>query len=90
MTVDELHRLLAAPELLLVEIADTTASALVRGLSAEHPSVDDEGAREDDSRVVRRARIVLRDARRLRRALDAYRRAVDRALLDPPDDSLPF
>lgn len=88
MTIDELHRLLAAPELLLVEVADATASALVRGLVAEHPILESE--RVDDTRVVRRARVVLRDARRLRRALDAYRRAVDDALSDPPGDNLPF
>lgn len=90
MTIDELHRLLAAPELLLVEVADATASALVRGLVAEHPILDERSERVDDTRVVRRARVVLRDARRLRRALVAYRRAVDDALCDPPDDNLPF
>ena len=84
MTVDELHRLLAAPELLLVEVADTTASVLVRGLVAEHPT-----STTPRSATITRAsfaaptysdrasRIPGSDERsdRVRRAVDAERRA---------------
>jgi hypothetical protein len=90
MTVDELRRLLAAPELIVVDVVDSALDALRRALVVEHPSADDPRAAQDDSPVRRRARRALRIAGRLRRALALYRRSVDHALCDPPDDDIPF
>ena len=90
MTADELRRLLAAPEIVVVDLVDSSLNALRLALLAEHPLLDDDLAALDDPPVQRRARALLRHAARLRRALDAYRRAVDHVLRKPPPDDVPF
>jgi hypothetical protein len=90
MTTDELRRLLAAPEIVVVDLVDSSLSALRLALLAEHPLLDDDLAAPDDPPVQRRARALLRRAARLRRALDAYRREVDHVLRELPRDDVPF
>jgi hypothetical protein len=89
MTLGEMRRLLVAPEIVVV-LVDHALSALRLALFAEHPLLDDDLAAEDDPPVQRRARILLRLADRLHRALDAYRREVDDVLRELPRDDLPF
>jgi hypothetical protein len=89
MTHDELHRLLFAPEIIVVELAEATLVALERALHVEHPLVDATPPTEHPP-VRRRARAVLRSARRLRDALHNYRYAVDLVLRENSDDDLPF
>lgn len=64
--------------------------ALRLALVAEHPLLDDDTAAPDDPPVRRAARRALRQAARLRRALRAYRRAVDDALAQPDLPRDPF
>jgi hypothetical protein len=90
MTRAELHRLLCAPELVVVDLVDSTLGALRLALLAEHPLLDDDLAAPDDPPVRRRARALLRIAARLRRELQAYRHDVDQALRDDRNDDLPF
>jgi hypothetical protein len=90
MTADELHSLLAAPELVVVDLVDHALSALRLALLAEHPLIDDDSAAPDDHPVQRRARAALRRADNLRRALRAYRTQVARALGGPERNDLPF
>jgi hypothetical protein len=75
MTVDEFHRLLIAPEIIVLDVADAALLALERALVLEHPLVESP-ASDDDPPVRRRARHVLRSAARLLRALRAYRALV--------------
>lgn len=75
MTVDEFHRLLIAPEIIVLDVADAALLALERALVLEHPLLHNP-ASDDDSLVRRRARNVLRSAARLLRALRAYRAVV--------------
>jgi hypothetical protein len=75
MTVDEFHRLLIAPEIIVLDVADAALLALERALVLEHPLVESP-ASHDDPPVRRRARHVLRSAARLLRALRAYRAVV--------------
>ncbi len=89
MTVDQLRRLLMAPEIIVVDLADAALSALRRAILVEHPTVT-EFPDADHSLVLRRAAVVLRHAARLRRALRAYRRAVQRVLEADSRDDLPF
>jgi hypothetical protein len=90
MTLSELRRLLVAPEIVVVDLVDHALSALRLALFAEHPLLDDDLAANDDPPVQRRARVLLRHADRLHRALDAYRREVDDVLRELPRDDLPF
>jgi hypothetical protein len=91
MTTNELHRLLLAPELVVVDLVDHALRALGLALLAEHPLIDDHHAAHDDPPVQRRARALLRRANDLRRALRAYRFHVRRVLHDDDDDrELPF
>ncbi len=80
MTSDQLRRLLAAPELIVVDLTADALRALRLAMLAAHPLLDDEGAAPDDPPVQRRARTLLRRADALRDALDRYRRQVDRVL----------
>ena len=90
MTVDQLRRLLIAPEIIVVDLAEAALFALRRAILLEHPTVT-ELPDADHSVVLRRAAVVLHQTARLRRALRAYRRAVDRVLDGaPPPDDLPF
>ena len=90
MTPGQLHRLLVAPEFIVVDLADHALHALGLALLAEHPFIDDESAAHDDAPVQRRARTLLRRARALRRALDQYRTQVERVLRPPDESDLPF
>jgi hypothetical protein len=90
MSPDELHELLVAPELVVVDLVDHAAHALRLALLAEHPLIDDPSAAHDDALVQRRARVLLHRASRLRRALADYRREVRRVLGQPDDPDLPF
>ncbi len=89
MTPSELHRLLIAPEIIVVDLALAALRALDRALLAEHPRLH---APPDpaDSLVQRRARLVLRLASRLRRALRDYRHLVDEILADADLPDHPF
>ncbi len=84
MTPHRLHRLIAAPEIVVVDLLDSALTALRLALLAEHPLLDAPPT-EDDPVVRRRAHAALRAALRLRRALRAYRRAVRTALTLPDD-----
>lgn len=75
MTVDEFRHLLFAPEIIVLDVADAALRALERALILEHPLVHNPNS-DDDSRVQRRARAVLRSAARLRRVLRLYRQTV--------------
>ena len=90
MTPGQLHRLLVAPEIIVVDLADHALHALGLALLAEHPLIDDESAAHDDAPVQRRARALLRRARALRRALDDYRSQVQRVLGPSDEPDLPF
>ena len=90
MTPGQLHRLLIAPEIIVVDLADHALHALGLALLAEHPLIDDDSAAHDDAPVQRRARALLRRARALRRALDDYRSQVQRVLRQPDEPELPF
>jgi hypothetical protein len=81
----DLRHLVAAPELLVCDLADHTLAILVRALLVEHPALANETSYE--SRVGRRARDIVRVASRLRRALVTYRLAVDETL---DEIDLPF
>lgn len=85
--MNDLRRLVAAPELLVCNLADHALDVLVRALLVEHPALADEASYK--SRVGRRARDVVRGAARLRRALLTYRLAVDDTL-DEIEHDLPF
>jgi hypothetical protein len=89
MTPNQFRRLLAAPEIVVVDLLHSALSALRLALLAEHPLLDDP-LTENDPPVQRRARAVLRSARHLRRDLRHYRRAVDEVLSQPDDPQLPF
>ena len=90
MTVEELRRLLIAPEIIVVDLVDHALHALGLALLAEHPLIDDDSAAHDDAPVQRRARALLRRARALRRAIDDYRTQVERVLRPPDEPDLPF
>lgn len=90
MTVQELRRLLLAPEIVVVDLLDHALHALRLALLAQHPLLDDSLHAPDDPPVQARARALLRRATRLRRALHAYRRAVHRIHRVRQDDDLPF
>jgi hypothetical protein len=81
MTVDQFRRLLFAPELIVLDVADAALLALERALLLEHPLLKNP-ASDDDPLVRRRARRVLRAAAHLLRALRSYRVVVLRLLRD--------
>ena len=89
MTRAELRRLLGAPEIIVVDLADASIAALRRAILVEHPTLHESSAAHG-SPVLRRAAGVLRSAARLRRALQAYRNAVNIVLTEPAADDLPF
>lgn len=84
------RRLLVAPELFVVELADRTVRALLRALRLQHPELDRDPAPEHVPILLGRARAILKPARDLRRALANYRRAVDAHIDDLHRDDLPF
>ena len=85
MTLD-LRHLTAAPELLVLDLLDVALHTLENALLVEHPPLAS-SSRYREAALCRRALALLCSARRLRRAIVAYRRAVDRVL---DDRSLPF
>jgi hypothetical protein len=91
MTVDqlELRRLLFAPEIIVVDLADAALVALERALRVEHPLLDAPPPTEHPP-VRRHARAVLRQALRLRLALRRYRCVVRDVLRDADHPDLPF
>lgn len=89
MTSGELRRLVLAPELIVVNLAQASLGALQRAILLEHPTVT-EFPSADDSPVLLRAATVLRSAARLCRQLRAYRRAVNQLAAEPDHDDLPF
>jgi len=89
MTVDEFRTLLFAPELIVLDVADPVLLALERALLLEHPLLRNPES-DDDPVVRRRARIVLRHAARLRRALRHYRRVVRHILSERNVEHDPF
>jgi len=90
MSPDELHDLLAAPELVVVDLVDHTLTALRLALLAEHPLIGDDLNAHDDAPVQRRAHALLRQAERLRLVLAAYRKQVRGALTKWDQPDLPF
>ena len=58
MTPHQFHRLLAAPEIIVVDLLDSALHALRLALFAEHPLLDDP-LTENDPPVQRRARACL-------------------------------
>jgi hypothetical protein len=90
LTPGQLHRLLIAPEIIVVDLVDHALHALGLALLAEHPLIDDDSAAHDDAPVQRRARALLRRARALRRAIDDYRTQVEHVLRPPDEPDLPF
>jgi len=89
MTVEEFRRLLFAPEIIVLDVADAALRALERALILEHPLVRDP-ASDDEPCVRRRARAVLRHAARLQLALRLYRRVVRLALTEADGEHDPF
>jgi hypothetical protein len=89
MTPDERRMLLFAPEVIVVELADDALIALERALRVEHPLLDSSPPTEHPP-IRRHARAVLRRARRLRDALQAYQDAVHDILLEAQEKDLPF
>jgi hypothetical protein len=86
MTVEELRRLLIAPEIIVVDLTDAALTALRRALLVEHPTLG-EFPSDEQAGIRRRAALVLHAADRLHGALHAYRRAVEPVLRElPPDD----
>ena len=84
-----LHHLLVAPEMIVVDATLALLVALDRALRVEHPSLDDQPD-HDDPPARSRARLALRHASRLQRALRAYRTLVRRSLRQHLHDDLPF
>ena len=89
MTPRQLHRLLIAPEIIVVDLADAALRALDRALHVEHPLLDADPS-PDDPHPRRCARSLLRDASRLRRSLHRYRCLVLRILRDDLAPDMPF
>lgn len=83
MTSVDLARLVVAPEIVVIDLADAALDALHRALLAQHPMIVGE-PRADQPLIRRRATRILRRAERLQRALDAYRAAAEEILDDLP------
>ena len=89
MTPRQFHRLLIAPELIVLDVADAALVALERALLVEHPLVDAPPPTEHPP-VRQHARAVLRHADRLRDALRGYRRVVHDILREAEQNDSPF
>jgi hypothetical protein len=89
MTRAELHLLLLAPELVVIDVTLAALDSLLRALHAQHPTLAAPiEAREPP--VLRDARRILVPLRGLRRSLRVYRRAVECLARDLQRDDLPF
>ena len=89
MSLRDIRRFLAAPELHVVDISIAALATLLRAVSIEHPALD-ETPDAEEALVRRRARLVLRGAHALRRALVAYADEVANLVDDLHRDDLPF
>jgi hypothetical protein len=89
MTVDELRRLLIAPEIIVLDVVLAGLRALECALLLEHPLVEAPPS-ADDPPVRQRARCVLQGAARLRRDLRVYRGGVETILRQADLDDVPF
>jgi hypothetical protein len=89
MTPRQLHRLLIAPELIVVDVVDAALVALERALCVEHPSLDASPPTEHPP-VRHHARDVLRRVERLRASLRGYRRVVNGILREAEQRDSPF
>ena len=89
MTPRQLHRLLIAPEIIVVDLADAALVALQRALRLEHPLLDAPPPTEHPP-VRRRARANPLSRPRLRRALRDYRRVVRDVLREAEQPDSPF
>lgn len=88
MNAADRRRLLAARELVEIALVEGCLDALDVALRLEHPTLEEPWARGDPN-TLRGARALTHLAAALRRALVAYRRAVDAALAaEPGDDPL--
>jgi hypothetical protein len=88
MTTRQLAQL-GAPELIVVDLADAALTALEHALRLEHPLLDAPPP-TDHPTIRRRARAVLRRARRLHFALRRYRALVQDILREAEQYDLPF
>ncbi len=82
-------RLLGARELIVLELVDSVLTAAELELELEHPTIAEPPFRNAPP-TLRRARALVRLARRLREELALYRRDVDAALAEPDFDDIPF
>jgi hypothetical protein len=89
MTPHQLHRLLIAPELIVVDLADAALVALEHALYVEHPLLDAPPPTEHPP-VRRHARHVMRRVDRLRESLRGYRRVVHDILREAEQRDSPF
>lgn len=90
MTPAQRGRLLAARELVVVDLTDAALVALLAALELEHPTLEHPPF-SGGPPTLRRARTVIRLAQRLRNTLVSYRCAVDAALIfESNDDDIPF
>ena len=89
MTPRQFHRLLVAPEMIVVDLAESALIALDRALRVEHPLVDAPPP-SDHPPVRRHARAVLRHTGQLRLVLRRYRDVVHAILRDAEQRDLPF
>jgi hypothetical protein len=90
MTPGDRGRLLAARELVVVDLTDAALVALLAALELEHPTLEHPPF-SGGPPTLRRARSVIRLAQRLRNTLEHYRCAVDAALVfASKDDDIPF
>jgi hypothetical protein len=89
MTADELHSLLLAPELIVLDVVDAALLALERALYVEHPLVGAPPPTEHPP-IRRHAAHVLRRAQQLRRELRRYRSVANGILREARLHDLPF
>jgi hypothetical protein len=89
MIPKQLNRLLVAPEVIVIDLADSALTALELALRLEHPLVD--APPPTDHPPIRRcARAVLRRARRLQHSLSRYRALVHHILREAEQNDSPF
>jgi hypothetical protein len=89
MTPRQFHRLLVAPEIIVIDLAVAALIALERALRLEHPLVDAPPP-TDQPPIRRRARAILRRAQQLRLYLRRYHRLVQAILREAEQNDLPF
>ena len=89
MTPRQMHCLLIAPELIVVDLVEAALVALERALCVEHPLLDAPPPTEHPP-VRRHARDVLRRVERLRVSLRGYRRVVQDILREAEQRDSPF